>query len=129
MAELEKELEILSKKEMSVCRGGGDGSRTNPYTWDEYDTLVDNPYFKRGWVMDTDGSLFYGLSSVTVTGGTEEHWKKKGAYDMNNCYACVCGKLAKSDQGDPKSGIYFGQLLAHKKYHRNDYYRYYGECD
>lgn len=130
LAELEKEMEILTKEQMNACKGGGDGTQSNPYTWTEYESLVDNPNFTGGWVVNPDGGgLIYGLSGTTVIGGTEEHWRRVGRYDMKGCSACICGNLAKPDHGDPVGGIYFGQLINHMNYHKDPYYRNYGECD
>lgn len=100
LAELEKEMEILTKEEMNTCKGGGSGTQTDPYTLSEYESLTDNPYFIGGWVRNTDGSLFWGVGGVTVNGGSSGHWEKEGKYDMKNCYACMCGELAKPAPGD-----------------------------
>ncbi|MDO4729352.1 MAG: hypothetical protein Q4B43_10180, partial [Bacteroidota bacterium] len=51
LAELEKELEILSKEEMNACKGGGDGTQNDPYTQDEFYMLSNSGNFKGGYVQ------------------------------------------------------------------------------
>jgi len=73
--------------------------------------------------------MYFGYKSGNRQTDMNDHWEKEGKNDMKNCSGCACGRSAKAAQGDPKGGPYFGQLGAHSKYHKNEYYNHYGECE
>lgn len=68
--EVELQMEVLTKEEMKILKGGGDGTYESPYTWAEYESLLDTPSFVGGWVIDDKGSCFYGLGQVDL--GSEQ---------------------------------------------------------
>lgn len=48
--QVETQMEVLTKEEMDILKGGGDGSFLNPYTVDEYNMLTWYGIFKGGYV-------------------------------------------------------------------------------
>lgn len=116
LAELEKEMEILTKEQMNACKGGGDGTQSNPYTWTEYESLVDNPNFTGGWVMDS-GNLIYGLGGVTVTGSSGNRGNIRMVFDRSEGNLSIYG-----DRGTPNDttdDIFLNSFPAHNNVTRN----------
>lgn len=50
--EISNEIPVLSHSDLSGCKGGGDGSRNNPYTSGEASQLMDQGRFTGGYVYD-----------------------------------------------------------------------------
>lgn len=44
------------------------GTQSNPYTWEEYETLANAGNWKGGYVKDESGEVAYMMAEVTVTG-------------------------------------------------------------
>lgn len=44
------------------------GTQSNPYTWEEYETLANAGNWKGGYVKDESGEVAYMMAGVTVTG-------------------------------------------------------------
>lgn len=66
LSEVETQMEVLTKEEMHILKGGGNGTIEDPYTWAEYESLLNDPSFIGGWVIDEMGSSFYGLGQVEL---------------------------------------------------------------
>jgi hypothetical protein len=78
LSELERDLEILSEKERQTTNGGGDGTSANPYTSEEYYTLIAQNTWSEGYVegwghVDTNRMGEPGHSDITVTYDRDDH--------------------------------------------------------
>ncbi|GET47134.1 hypothetical protein [Capnocytophaga felis] len=102
LAELEKEMEILTKEEAEACKGGGDGTRSNPYTWEEFQKLIQCRCFEGGFVK-INGVVVY--HSTGESYGKEAYEKRKsemidnaygGIGGANNVMGGFLGKLSKA---------------------------------
>ena len=51
LSEVETQMEVLTKEEMEILKGGGDGSYGSPYTKDEFYALLDSDSFNGGYVQ------------------------------------------------------------------------------
>lgn len=58
LAELEKELEILSKEEMNACKGGGFGTFNSPWTLEEFLHLESLGISLKGYVEGPNGPMY-----------------------------------------------------------------------
>ena len=109
--------------------GGGDGRKSNPYTQTEFNNLHTNPSFKGGWVKDNNGNMHFGYKNGDKQNDMNDHWKKVGKYDIDNCSECSCGIGTKGSHLEPSFGNIAGQTLNHSNHHKNEYYNHYGECE
>lgn len=66
LLQLTKELSVMDFSDQSVIIGGGDGSKTNPYSESEADSMIDAGTFCGGYVKDADGTISYWLGVVNV---------------------------------------------------------------
>ncbi|MDO4729348.1 MAG: hypothetical protein Q4B43_10160 [Bacteroidota bacterium] len=102
LSEVETQMEVLTKEEMEILKGRGDGSYGSPYTTDEYYALLDSNSFYGGYVVGW--GYVNALEGVEVTGSsfgshtppnsdfndrvwTEyEAWKNQMMYGSSNYY-------------------------------------------
>ena len=74
LEELAKVMPVLSEEEQRVYVGGGDGTRTNPYTFTEYESLLnENPNLSGCFVTDSKDTVSYCLSSAKITAKKEDY--------------------------------------------------------
>ncbi len=70
LSELAESKEIISFREQKSYVGGGSGTDTDPYTQQEFETIVQNGNWTGGWVLgleEKNGELSY----TAYTGGTD----------------------------------------------------------
>lgn len=88
--ELAKVMPQMSENMQSGFIGGGNGSRTDPYTYDEYYNLLSSGYFPGGYV-DLGGnsgivnlSSSYGCSGVEIVSYNPNNFRTSGiaSYDL-----------------------------------------------
>lgn len=70
LSEVETQMEVLTKEEMNVLKGGGEGTYGSPYTIDEYYALLDSNSFYGGYVVGW--GYVNVLEGVEVTGSYQE---------------------------------------------------------
>ena len=73
LSELAKTLPVIEKDVQASYIGGGDGSRNNPYTMAEIETLIENGTFKGGYIKDSAGSVDYWIGVATVSASSSSN--------------------------------------------------------
>ena len=98
--ELAMVMPALSERTMNACIGGGDGSFSNPLTYDEYkkNTTQGSVYY-----YNKSGELCYNLPDVTVNGGSTKS-DESGSHNAWLAYLETIGFLGGSYNGG--SGLY-----------------------
>jgi heterogeneous nuclear ribonucleoprotein A1 len=87
LTELEKEMEILTKKQMNACKGGGYGTYNNPWTLEEFYYLESLGIKLKGYVNGPDGTEYIEmLDPVTVYGNFSTGNKFEGMDIQNKRY-------------------------------------------
>jgi len=62
------EKDILTKEVQNIYIGGGDGSKNNPYSMDEFYAMLDSGTWTGGYIQDSEG-ISYGMAETRVYGG------------------------------------------------------------
>lgn len=62
------EKDLLTKEVQSIYIGGGDGSKDNPYSMDDYYAMVDSGTWTGGYIQDSEG-ISYGMAETRAYGG------------------------------------------------------------
>lgn len=57
LSELAESKEIISFREQKSYVGGGTGTRNDPYSIEEYNSLIDNSNWNGGWVLKDQDSI------------------------------------------------------------------------
>ena len=61
------EKDLLTKEIQSIYIGGGDGSKENPYSMDEFYAMLDSGTWSGGYVQNSDG-IAYGMVQERIYG-------------------------------------------------------------
>lgn len=80
LSEVETQMSVLTEKEMTQLKGGGDGSYHNPYTVDDFNLLIDYGVFIGGYVEGM--GYVNALEPVTVVGPSKKNpgWGSEFSY-------------------------------------------------
>ena len=80
LSEVETQMEVLTKEEMNILKGGGDGTYGSPYTLDEFNLLLDYGLFIGGHVVGM--GYVNALEPVTVVGPNRKNpgWGSEFSY-------------------------------------------------
>ena len=80
LSEVETQMEVLTKEEMNILKGGGDGTYGSPYTLEEFNLLLDYGLFIGGHVVGM--GYVNALEPVTVVGPNRKNpgWGSEFSY-------------------------------------------------
>lgn len=99
------EKDLIAEEVQSIYIGGGDGSKTNPYSMDEYYTMLDSGTWNGGYLQDSEG-ISYGMPEMRFYDGG--YYGGAAPYTE---YTMTSFILSMGDSGwDQAAGYIFGKI-------------------